>query len=150
MHFPHIVQPLDFNDKFTLNLKQLHYENSYSCHEIDYSLKPPQAKEEFFNHFKEFIYFQQNSDSKPNSNYRILSKIIEADCQQHSIWLFIVIGLVCVLALVATIVIFVCLHVAKKRKAQRKMDIITPEPRTYKETQIVYQIENAGLLKTDF
>ncbi|XP_065362961.1 uncharacterized protein LOC135956405 [Calliphora vicina] len=151
IHSPHTVQPLDFNEKFTLNLKQLNYDNSYSCHEIDNNQKPPKAKEEFFNNFKDFIYFkQQNVATNPHDQYRVLSKIIEIDCQQHSYWLYIVIGVVSLIIIIAIIAIIVCLHLAKKRKAKRKMDIIQPESRTYKETQIVYQIENAGLLKTDF
>lgn len=150
VHFPHSVQPLDFNEKFTLNLKQLNYDNSYSCHEIDYNQKPAKAKQPFFNYFKDFIYFKQTPATNPNDGYRVLSKIIDVDCQQHSYWLYIVIGVVCLLILVAVIAVLVCLHLAKKRKAKRKMDIVQPEARTYKETQIVYQIENAGLLRTDF
>lgn len=72
------------------------------------------------------------------------------DCIKHYYWIYIVIGVAVLLILIALIVAIVCWHAAKKRKAKRKMDIIQPEPRTYKETQIVYQIENAGLLKTDF
>ncbi|XP_046802128.1 uncharacterized protein LOC111675319 isoform X2 [Lucilia cuprina] len=150
IHFPHNVQPLDFNEKFALNLKQLNYDNSYSCHEIDYEQKPPKAKEKFFQNFKDFIYFKQNHNTKSHDEYRVLSKIIDTDCQQHSYWLYIIIGVVSLIIVIAIIVIVVCLYMAKKRKAKRKMDIIQPEPRTYKETQIVYQIENAGLLKTDF
>ena len=151
VHFPFTVQPLDFNEKFNLNLKQLKYDNEYSCHEVDYSQQPAKAKQEFFNHFKDSIYFKQNSLSNATqTNYRVLSKIIEIDCQQKSYWLYVIIGLICLLILVIIIVVIVCWRIAKKRKAKRKMDIIQPEPRTYKETQIVYQIENAGLLKTDF
>lgn len=151
VHFPFAIQPLDFNEKFNLNLKQLNYDNEYSCHEIDSSQQPAKAKQEFFNHFRDFIYFKQNSDAKhTQTNYRVLSKIIDIDCQQKSYWLYVIIGLVCVLILIIIVAITVCWYVAKKRKAKRKMDIIQPEPRTYKETQIVYQIENAGLLKTDF
>lgn len=150
IHFPHMVQPLDFNDKFSLNIKQLMYDNQYSCHEIDYTQNPAKPKEEFFNHFKDYIYFKQNYNSNPQNQYRVLSKIIEQDCQQQSYWLYIIIGVVCLIILIVIIVIVVCVYLAKKKKAKRKMDIIQPEPRTYKETQIVYQIENAGLLKTDF
>lgn len=36
-----------------------------------------------------------------------------------------------------------------QRREARRLEIVMPEGKTYRETQIVMQIENAGLLKTD-
>lgn len=36
-----------------------------------------------------------------------------------------------------------------RRREARRLEIVMPEGKTYRETQIVMQIENAGLLKTD-
>lgn len=37
----------------------------------------------------------------------------------------------------------------RRQAALQRMTVVQPEARTYRETQIVIQIENAGLLKTD-
>lgn len=41
------------------------------------------------------------------------------------------------------------LRFLERRRQATQMDIVMPEGKTYRETQIVMQIENAGLLKTD-
>ncbi|XP_073834039.1 uncharacterized protein [Musca autumnalis] len=155
LHFPYDnVQPLEFSSEFTLNIKQLNIDNAYPCTDVDDSGKPLKPKTKFFNDYQHNMYFRQDGSSHSQSSSRVaykpLNEIISHDCSQHSYWIYIIIGVVVVLILIALSVVLGCWMAAKKRKAKRKMDIIQPEPRTYKETQIVYQIENAGLLKTDF
>lgn len=41
------------------------------------------------------------------------------------------------------------LRLVDRRRQATQLDIVMPEGKTYRETQIVMQIENAGLLKTD-
>uniref|UniRef100_T1PEK7 Leucine rich repeat protein n=1 Tax=Musca domestica TaxID=7370 RepID=T1PEK7_MUSDO len=154
IHFPRDnVQPLEFSKEFTLNIKQLNMDNPYPCTDIDYNSQILRPKSEFYNHYQHNVYFRQDATTTSQgtrASYKPLNEIINNDCSKHSYWIYIIIGVVVLLILIALIIVIACWLAAKKRKAKRKMDIIQPEPRTYKETQIVYQIENAGLLKTDF
>uniref|UniRef100_A0A1L8EBN5 Uncharacterized protein n=2 Tax=Haematobia irritans TaxID=7368 RepID=A0A1L8EBN5_HAEIR len=155
VHFPYDVQPLEFNNELTLNIKQLQYDNPYPCTDYDTNLQPPRPRTEFFNHYQHNIFFRQQADTSSShrhskENFKALHEIVAGDCKRFSYWIYIIIGIAILIVVIALIVAIACWHVSKKRKAKRKMDIIQPEPRTYKETQIVYQIENAGLLKTDF
>lgn len=52
--------------------------------------------------------------------------------------------------LIALIIIgIIVFRAIMNRRQTRQMDVVMPEGKTYRETQIVMQIENAGLLKTD-
>lgn len=70
------------------------------------------------------------------------------DCKEKSYTVYIVVGIIVLVIIAITIAVIVVMRIARKRR-KRMLDVVLPESRTYKETQIVYQIENAGLLKTD-
>uniref|UniRef100_A0A1I8P1W3 Uncharacterized protein n=1 Tax=Stomoxys calcitrans TaxID=35570 RepID=A0A1I8P1W3_STOCA len=161
IRFPYDVHPLEFSRDFTLNIKQLNYDNPYPCTDYDTNLQPPRPRTEFFNHYQHNIYFRPDAEASgppsngqqqitSKNNFKALHEILAGDCNRFPYWIYIIIGMAILIVVIALILIIACWHVSKKRRAKRKMDIIQPEPRTYKETQIVYQIENAGLLKTDF
>jgi len=73
---------------------------------------------------------------------------ITDQCRERSYMAYIISGSV-VLGLLLILLILLLWWRVVQRRRRRKLDVVQPEPRTYKETQIVYQIENAGLLKTD-
>lgn len=131
--------PLEFNTNFNLIITNLFYLNSFPCYYKD-------KKFELFNTYPDTIYFQSHKDSYKKLSIR---KIIENECTKLSYLEYIIGGCIGLLILLILIGVLICYCVMKKRKAKRKLDIVVPEPRTYKETQIVLQIENAGLLKTD-
>lgn len=113
---------------------------------------PPQPMSPFFRLHSDVIYFRRDQDSSTTitdeqNQFVVLSKLIETNCSKRSYWLYWLLGAIALVLLVLIIAVAIWMQMAKKRKL-RKM-VIIPEPRTYKETQIVYQIENAGLLKTD-
>ncbi|XP_036319047.1 uncharacterized protein LOC118733656 [Rhagoletis pomonella] len=162
VQLPSETRPLEFNDRFALNLKQLRYENIYGCNDLDTAQKPPIPKETFFRNNVDNIYVltvaakklpltpangQMNAASKSN-DFVLLNKYIETNCQPRSYLLYILLGVLALVLVLLLVGVIVWLQLAKRRK-KRKLDVVMPEPRTYKETQIIYQIENAGLLKTD-
>lgn len=162
IQLPLETRPLEFNERFALNIKQLRYENTYGCSDLDTAQKPPIPKQAFFRNNVDNIYVlakpvkvgatpmngQMIAASRSNNEFVLLNKYIEANCQPRSYLIYILLGVLALVLLLLVIGIVVWLQVAKRRK-KRKLDVVLPEPRTYKETQIVYQIENAGLLKTD-
>lgn len=133
-------QPLVFNDKIQLQITHLQYENQFPCKE----LIKTQPKSPFFRAYSENIYFH----TKSNNQSLTLSKIIDSDCKEKSYLLYIILGILTLIVIVIAITAVVVMRIMKKRR-KRMLDVVLPEIRTYKETQIIYQIENAGLLKTD-
>lgn len=143
------AQPLRFDERFALSIRQLRYENTWSCDQVDMNAQPPQPRAEFFRLHSEQLTFRAFA-AQPQmapAPFVPLRQLISEQCQKTSYTAYIVAGSV-LLVLLLLLLLLMGWCVAQRRR-RRKLDVVQPEPRTYKETQIVYQIENAGLLKTD-
>ncbi|XP_016985479.1 uncharacterized protein LOC108049004 [Drosophila rhopaloa] len=148
-------QPLRFDESFALNVRDLRYDNSWSCSQLDRNVEPPLPRADFFRLHSDQLMFHP-PDYVANSGgvrqvqpYMPLRSLITDQCREQSYMAYIVLGSVLLGLLLLLLIFLLWWRVVQKRK-RRKLDVVQPEPRTYKETQIVYQIENAGLLKTDF
>lgn len=95
-------------------------------------------------------FFNENSNSifmriETNEYFESISYLNDR-CRTSSNWLlFLMIGMGVLLLIIIVLAAIACY--CRNRK---KLDIIMPEPRTYRQTQIVMQIETHGLMKTDF
>lgn len=118
---------------------------------MDYNVQPPQPYSEFLRKWKDTVYFQNDVEIPTTNRYLTLSEYIQRNCQfTPNYWLWFAIGITILGFIIFGIIVTIILYRRKKKRRQRlKLAIVKPEPRTYKETQIIYQIENAGLLKTD-
>ncbi|EAT44595.1 AAEL004070-PA [Aedes aegypti] len=133
---------LIFSDDFDVNFRAIYVEQSIDCSQM-ITLKESSI---LANHPDE-IYFGSSHDG---NDFKSFQDIKRFRCAEDRFWFFLIIGAVAgsiVLVIIALLVSWYC--VAQKRKKQRKLQVVMPEPRTYRETQIVMQIENHGLLKTD-
>ncbi|XP_039498590.1 uncharacterized protein LOC120456067 [Drosophila santomea] len=143
-------QPLRFDNSFALNVRDLRYDNAWSCEQLDRNVEPPLPRAEFFRLHSDQLMFHPpdmvgQSQIQP---YAPLRSLISDECREHSYMAYIISGSVLLGLLMLLLILLLWWRVVQKRR-RRKLDVVQPEPRTYKETQIVYQIENAGLLKTD-
>lgn len=68
------------------------------------------------------------------------------ECKRTSNWFMILMILIATAVVVFLIVLAIFCYCRRKNQ----LDIIMPEPRTYRQTQIVMQVETHGLMKTDF
>lgn len=134
------VQPISFNPKLLTSIQNLQYENAFPCG----LLENRQPKDAFFKNNDNTIFFRTVSTNQSMS----VARIIDIDCPERIYTAVIAVGVLVGLFILVVILGFLACFIAKKKRKQ-KLDIVLPEPRTYKETQIVYKIENAGLLKTD-
>ncbi|XP_002133733.2 uncharacterized protein [Drosophila pseudoobscura] len=148
-------QPLRFDERFALSLREVRYENAWSCDQLDTSVEPPLPRSDFFRLHSEQLLFPRNTPNggqqrqqQQQQQFVALRQLIPEQCQATSYVAYIVTGSVLLGLLLLILLLLVWWRLAQRRK-RRKLDVVQPEPRTYKETQIVYQIENAGLLKTD-
>ncbi|XP_017050694.1 uncharacterized protein LOC108094587 [Drosophila ficusphila] len=149
---PVAPQPLRFDDSFALSIRDLRYDNSWNCDQLDRNVEPPLPRSEFFRLHSDQLMFHP-PDFVGNSGgaiqpYVPLRSLITDQCREHSYMAYIISGSVLLGLLLLLLILLLWWRVVQRRR-RRKLDVVQPEPRTYKETQIVYQIENAGLLKTD-
>ncbi|XP_034672233.1 uncharacterized protein LOC117903859 [Drosophila subobscura] len=145
------AQPLHFNERFALSLRELRYENAWSCYQMDTSVEPPVPRSDFFRLHSEQLLFPRPPTAggvQKLVQFVPLRQLMPEQCKTTSYAAYIVTGSVLLALLLLLLLLLLWWRLAQRRK-RRKLDVVQPEPRTYKETQIVYQIENAGLLKTD-
>lgn len=135
---------------FTVSLAKLHVITPISCADLDQRLG---ANNPFLSHHGDSIYFRTddapNTSSDDDRTAVAYSFLANRKCIADQTVLYIATGVsVVVVVLLATMAIvwWLC---RRRRRAIEQMTMVMPEPKTYRETQIVIQIENAGLLKTD-
>lgn len=121
-----------------LNLQRLYLREPQNCAAVS-----RMSEKSFFNLNANSILIRSD---EANREFETISTQYSR-CRSDSTFWWIVLTVTSVIAIL--IIIIVVLVIVYCRK-QKKLDVIMPEPRTYKQTQIVMQIENCGLLKTDF
>lgn len=129
-------------DVFRLRLFDLKVLNPISCDDALNLHSHP-----IFNEFSDTVYFRiENSSSELYS----LATILSRTCVNFSTVTIAIISITAIVILIFIIGMALFLYrMAVKQREKRQIPVVMPEGRTYRETQIVMQIEHAGLLKTD-
>lgn len=142
------MMALEVPHDFNLHLNKLHYLNHLTCDQIG-TLRG----QAFFEDNSEQIFFRmadkllETTDDSDNS-FHTFGYISNQVCVQRSLfWYYILIGGTILFVMVLSVIIGLC--VWYRRRKARRTKLVMPEGKTYRETQIVMQIENHGLLKTD-
>lgn len=99
------------------------------------------AQEKFFNDHSNSIFMR----TEAYYDYGSIS-YLDDNCRRNSNWFMILMILIASAVILFIAIIAIFCYCRRKRQ----LDIIMPEPRTYRQTQIVMQIETHGLMKTDF
>lgn len=101
----------------------------------------------FLRQYADTVYF--NFGKSSDVEYKSLSTILSNDCAE-STYLIAIISTAVILTLVLSIVAVAIFYpFLMKRQPERQISMVIPDGKTYRETQIMIQIENAGLLKTN-
>lgn len=135
-------QPIRFETDRNLYLRilDLKFSKIINCNEVE-KLK----HNSFLPQYAELVYFKLDTDRE----YSSLSNIWSTKCTVTDYIITIIL-----LALIAALIL-VCLlvgifyHYMQKRPPTRPIPMIIPDGKTYRETQIMMQIEHADLLKTN-
>jgi hypothetical protein len=145
-HNNHInsIQPIDdmsFGPNVQLQLSKLYVRDPQNCEGVNqiYDTK-------FFNDNAHAVYLRLENEA---DNFNSISYLSER-CQNNSKWFMYLLIAIAVIVFLAIMVPAICCYLRNKRRKEKQLDIVMPEPRTYRQTQIVMQIENTGLIKTDF
>lgn len=135
---------IQFFERFNLRITDLRFIEPQTCETI-HNLNENQ----FLNAHSDQIYFKLiDYDASDALTYYALSHIINNQCIAASYLIWIIVGISCISILILVLLITLICYCCKRRKA-RQMNIVMPEGKTYRETEIIMQIENHGLLKTD-
>lgn len=141
---------LIFSDDFKLTINTLNYKTPVTCDEAD----------EFRNNFflrqnEESVHFAFLTGNKHPETYEdatenfSVSEILRNKCLWETNNYVAVVSVLVTLIVLVILCAFVSYMYVHKRRKARKLDIIAPEGKTYRETQIILQVQNVGLLKTD-
>lgn len=96
-------------------------------------------------------FFTENSHSifmrieETDEDFESISYLHDK-CRTKSNWFLVLMILLAVVVLLAILIPAIFCYFRNKKH----LDIVMPEPRTYRQTQIVMQVETLGLMKTDF
>lgn len=128
-----------------MKISKIHFLNPVSCAGAEVL-----SHSEFVMEHADALYFKVDDATlaKDINIYHTFSHIFSHLCIKASYLMYIIIGVV-VFVILATIVAVTVTVIILKRRRARQLNVVMPEGKTYRETQIIMQIENAGLLKTD-
>lgn len=135
--------PIRFNvaPEFYLRITDLKFTNAINCNQADQF-----RHNQFLLQYANSVYFKMDRSS---DKYTSLTNVLLNDCGTNSYVIAIVSVVVIVILIIAIVAVAVFYRFWKKHQPQKPLNIIIPDGKTYRETQIVFQVETAGLLKTD-
>lgn len=131
----------DIDRNLFLRVLDLKFTKKIDCNEAE-QLK----QNSFLPYYAELIYFRLGTDD----GYSSLSNIWRSKCSITNAYFTVIVLVAVVLALILVIVfVSIFYRCLSKRQPIRPVPMVIPDGKTYRETQIVMQIEHAGLLKTN-
>lgn len=134
-------------DDFNLHLSQLQFETPIDCEAATRI-----ENNNFLMRFMDTVYFRigEQATLDLNNNFT-LTEIVTRECKGLSTSTLVAIISATTILLIVLIVVlgFVTFRYIEQRRQERQLNVVMPEGKTYRETQIVMQIEHAGLMKTD-
>lgn len=97
----------------------------------------------FFNDHSNIIFMRTQ---EKDEHFNTISYLNERCMESDNFWMILLIILAVLVFILCLLVFIYCCFCRRKQE----LDIVMPEPRTYRQTQIVMQVETHGLIKTDF
>jgi hypothetical protein len=139
INFIHPVDDMSFGSSIQLQLSKLYFRDPQNCESVNQIYE-----RKFFNDNAHAIYVRLENEDE---DFKSISYMNER-CKHGIDWFLYLLIATAVIVILVILIPAICCYLRFRRKKQ--LDIIMPEPRTYRQTQIVMQIENTGLMKTDF
>lgn len=132
---------LDHARDMDIRILDLKFSNTIDCNKAD-----ELRHNSFLQQYAETVYFRVG---KTTDGYSSLASVLSNKCAVTTYLIAIILiafVLVLILAFIGAAIFY---RFWMKRKPNRQISMIIPDGKTYRETQIMIQIENAGLLKTN-
>ena len=128
-----------FSYDFALRMNNITMTSEITCDELISTVKQSQIMAKYQ---EEIFFVHGDSEFKSVKDYK-------SDYCMEGSRTTLIIALTSVLAGLLVVVTAATLWYYYYNRRKRNLDIVMPEGKTYRETQIVVQIEHHGLLKTD-
>ena len=138
INFVHPEQDIQFCPNMKLQVSKLYLRDPRNCEAVSRIYE-----NKFFNDFSNSIFMRLE---EKHENFETISYISDS-CKSDSKWFIILISLLAFVVILLILIPVIFCYLRNKRKHNI---MIMPEPRTYKQTQIIMQVETHGLIKTDF
>lgn len=141
---------LIFDKDFKLSLSDLNYKKTITCEDAEGF-----RNNYFLMHYANTIHYEFfMGDRDADTNERLtqplsVSEILNDRCIRESHIFLSVLAVMSTLIILIIVAGYVLYRYIRARRKLRQLDIVAPEGKTYRETQIVFQVQNVGLLKTD-
>lgn len=132
---------IDVGPNFNLRIQNLKFSSAIGCEKMDEF-----KRNGFLQQYAETVYF--NTGGSSNVEYNTLSSIMSGKCAEAT-YLIAIISASVMLTLIFVIVVVTFFYRYWLKHQPKQISVIIPDGKTYRETQIMMQIENAGLLKTN-
>lgn len=137
-----VESPIRFETDGNLHLRILDLKFSKI---IDCDVAEQLKHNAFLPRYAELVFFRLGV----NDEYSSLSNIWSTKCTTTT-YTIVIVSIVLVLVLILVILLVAIFYrYMQKRQPKRPIPMVIPDGKTYRETQIMMQIEHAGLLKTD-
>lgn len=136
--FVHPEQDISFCPDMKLQVSKLYLRDPRNCESVSRIYE-----NKFFNENSNSVFMRVEDNDE---NFETISYLSDR-CRTDSKWFLILMILLGIVVLLLILIPAIFCYLRNKRKHNI---IILPEPRTYKQTQIVMQVETHGLIKTDF
>lgn len=132
---------IDVGPAFNLCIQNLQFSTAIGCDKMD------EFKHNgFLQQYAESVYF--NTGKSSNVEYNSLSNIMSSKCVETT-YLIAIISATVIVTLILVMVVVTFFYRYWLKHQPKQISVIIPDGKTYRETQIMMQIENAGLLKTN-
>lgn len=132
----------DVSPGFDLHIQNLKFSKAIGCDKMDEF-----QHNGFLQQHADTVFF--NTGKSPNIEYNSLSNIMSNKCAETTYLIAIISVAVFVVLILIIVAVAFFYRYWMKHQPKREMNMVIPDGKTYRETQIMIQIENAGLLKTN-
>lgn len=132
----------DVSPDYYLRIQNLQFSKAIGCDKMDEF-----QHNGFLQQHADTVFF--NTGTSSNTEYNSLSIIMSQKCAETTYLIAIVSTAVILTLILIIIAVAFFYRYWMKHQPKREVSMVIPDGKTYRETQIIFQIENAGLLKTN-
>lgn len=132
---------MSFGSDMNLQMSKLYLRDPQNCDGVTHMYDT-----KFFSDNSHAVFLRLENEDE---NFNSISYLSER-CRNDSKWFMYLLIAIAVVVFCAIMIPAICCYLRTKKRREKQLDLVMPEPRTYRQTQIVMQIENTGLIRTDF
>lgn len=144
IHSTDIPIRLEIDPKLTLRIQDLKFPRLIDCDEVERL-----RQNNFLSPHSASVYFGIKKGSNDDIQYTSLSNAVSDICANTTHLIAIISSIVIAVMILIVLSVALFYRFWEKQQLPRPLPMVIPDGKTYRETQIIMQIEHAGLMKTN-